>query len=79
MVFVHEYIMHQSNLEGGEEEIDEELGETQNDGGLGGLVCHKDKDHLMDTQQGDQGQSRLGQPETEERQRETELKVSGKN
>lgn len=43
------------NLKGGEEEVDEELGETQTDGGLGGLVCHKDKNHLMDTQQRDQG------------------------
>lgn len=38
-----------------EEEVDEELGETQTDGALGGLICHKDKDHLMDTQQRDQG------------------------
>lgn len=46
---------HQETLEGGEEEIDEELSETQTDGGLSGLVCYKDKDHLMDTQQRDQG------------------------
>lgn len=44
----------ESNLEGGEEEVDEELCEAQADGGLGGLVCHKDKDYLMDAQQGDQ-------------------------
>lgn len=55
----------QSNLEGREEEVDEELGETQGNGGLGGFVCHKDEDHLMDTQQRDQGQSRLSQPERE--------------
>ena len=52
------------NLKGGEEQIDEELGETQTDGGLGGLICHKDKHHLVDTQQRDEGQSRLSQPET---------------
>lgn len=45
------------NLKGGEEKVDEELGETQTDGGLGGLIGHKDKDHLVDTQQRDQGQS----------------------
>lgn len=44
----------ESNLEGGEEEVAEELCEAQTDGGLGGLVRHKDKDHLMDAQQRDQ-------------------------
>lgn len=53
------------NLEGGEEEVDEEFGDTQAAGGVGGLVCHKDKDHLVDTQQRDQGQGRLSQPETD--------------
>lgn len=42
------------NLKWGEEEIEEELSETQADGGFGGLVCHKYKDHLMDTQQRNQ-------------------------
>ena len=51
------------NLKGGEEEIYEELGETQADGGVCGLVCYKDKDHVVDAQQGDQGQRRLCQPE----------------
>lgn len=51
------------NLKGGEEEIYEELGETQADSGVCGLVCYKDKDHVVDAQQGDQGQRRLCQPE----------------
>ena len=66
-----------SHLERGEEEVDEKLGETQTDCGLGGLICHKNKDHLMDTQQRDQGQSGLSQPEMDgmrdepERERES--------
>lgn len=43
------------NLKGGEEKVYEELGETQTQSGVGGLICHKDKDHVMDTQQRDQG------------------------
>lgn len=51
------------NLKGGEEEIYEELGQTQADGGVCGLVCDEDEDHGVDAQQGDQGQRRLCQPE----------------
>lgn len=51
------------NLKGGEEEIYEELGKTQADGGVCGLVCDEDEDHVVDAQQGDQGQRRLCQPE----------------
>lgn len=53
------------NLKGREEEINEELGETQTDGFFGGLIRQEDKNHLVDTQQGDEGQGRLGQPEME--------------
>ena len=59
----------ESDLEGWEEEVDEELGETQTDGGLGRFVRHKDEDHLMDAQQGDQGESGLSQPERNKRYR----------
>lgn len=52
------------NLKGGEEEIYEELGEAQADGRVRGLVCYEDEDHVVDAQQRDQGQRRLGQPET---------------
>lgn len=51
------YLLSFSNLKGGEEEVSEELGETQADGSCGGLVCEKDEDHLMDPQQWNQGQS----------------------
>lgn len=43
------------NLEGGEEEVNEELGKTNANGALGGFVCHEDKENLMDAQQRDQG------------------------
>lgn len=58
-----------SDLEGGEEEVDEELGETQPDGAHGGLVRHEDEDHLVDSQQRDQSQRRLCQPERQKRAR----------
>lgn len=53
-----------SHLKGGEEEIYEELGEAQADRRECGLVCYEDEDHVVDAQQRDQGQRRLGQPET---------------
>lgn len=43
------------HLEGGEKKVAEELGETQGDGGLCGLVRDEDEDHLMDAQQRNQG------------------------
>lgn len=49
---IHDFL---SNLEGGEEEVNEELGETQAAAVLCGLIRYKDKDHLMDPQQWDQG------------------------
>lgn len=52
-----EIIFFYSNLKGGEEEVGEKLGETQADGAFSGLVCDKDEDHLMDSQQWNQGQS----------------------
>lgn len=58
------------HLEGGEEEVHEELGDTQAVGGLGGLVRQEDEDHLVDPQQGDEGQSGLGQPEEDEEEEE---------
>lgn len=55
------------DLKGGEEEIYEELGETQADSGVCGLVRYKDEDHVVDAQQGDQGQRGLCQPEMRRR------------
>lgn len=68
--------MLQPDLEGGEEEVYEELGEAQTEGGLGGLVRHQDEDHLVDSQQRDQGEGRLSQPEDGRTKRQTEHKIS---
>ena len=48
------------HLEGAEEEVEEELGGAQ--GALGVLIGHKGEHHLVDSQQGDEGQCGLGQP-----------------
>lgn len=48
------------HLEGAQEEVKEELGQTQ--GALSLLIRHKGKDYFMDTQQGDEGQGGPGQP-----------------
>lgn len=58
------------HLEGREEEVYEELGDTQAAGGRGGLVRQEDEDHLVDPQQGDEGQSGLGQPAVGEEEEE---------
>lgn len=50
-------------LEGGEEEIDNDLGDAQTEGCFRRLVHQINKDHLMDAQQRDQGESRLSQPD----------------
>lgn len=49
-----------AHLEGAQEEVEEELDVAQ--GALGVLVCDEGEDHLVDAQQGDQGQRGLGQP-----------------
>lgn len=48
------HLLLKSNLEGGEEEVREEPGETQADAATGGLICCEDKDHIMDPEQRDQ-------------------------
>lgn len=49
-----------THLEGTEEQVEKELGGAQ--GALGMLIGHEGKDHLMDPQQGDEGQCGPGQP-----------------
>lgn len=63
------------DLKGGEEEIYEELGQTQADGGVCGLVRDEDEDHVVDAQQGDQRQRRLGQPETRRRAKRPKMSI----
>lgn len=49
------HLLLKSNLEGGEEEVREEPGETQANAATGGLICCEDKHHVMDPEQRDQG------------------------
>lgn len=64
-LFVNEAVQngHQQTLKRGKEQVHKQLGEPQRDGAGRGLVSDKYEEHLMDSQQRDEGERGLGQPE----------------